>query len=238
MICPQCRSSFYFLESRTLAASARCLKCSHRGAPVKFSYDTYHSDLYSSKPYTRNLRTDPQMKWILSRLNIQPRDVVIDLGCGVGDYTREARNLTERAAGYDRDANAAKRKYPGVAFFEHDLDQPIPLPDASVDKLVSINVIEHLVDWDFFLRECHRVLRPGGVIALSTANRDFLLHAFHHDATHYHEWTLDQFVKIAEAHFLTITARKDCAMFNYYPINLILSHVLKPDLSWIGRKKH
>ena len=236
MICPKCRSPFYFLEARSLSLPASCSKCQHRGEPVKFSYETYHADLYSSKSYKRNLTTDPQMKWILARVAIEPKDVVIDLGCGVGDYTRELRHLTEQVAGYDRDVVAAKRKFPGVAFFEHNLASPLPVPDSSVDKIISINVIEHLVDWDFFLKDCLRVLRPGGAIALSTANREFFLHGLHFDPTHYHEWTLDQFVKLTEVYFRTIAARKDCAMFNYYPLNQVLRYFLKPDLTWIGRK--
>ena len=219
-----------------MALPAFCSKCRHRGEPVKFSYATYHADLYSSKPYIRNPKTDPQMKWIFSRLAIETNQVVIDLGCGVGDYTREIRNLTKHTAGYDRDVSAAKRKFPGVAFFEHDFSGPVPLPDASVDKIISINVIEHLIDWDFFLRECVRVLRPGGMIALSTANRDFLLHGLHFDSTHYHEWTVRQFTKLTEVYFRTVAVRKDCAMFNYYPLNQILRFFLKPDLTWIGKK--
>ncbi len=236
MICPHCRSPFYFLDARTLNLSASCSKCRYRGKPVKLSYETYHADFYSSRPYIRNPKTDPQMKWIFSQMGIETRHVVIDLGCGVGDYTKEIRHLTEHTAGYDRDVSAAQAKYPGVTFFKHDFDKSIPLPDMSVDKVISVNVIEHLVDWDFFLRECSRVLRPGGMIALSTANREFGLHGLHYDPTHYHEWTLDQFIELTSAYFQTVQAKKDCAMFNYYPLNQILRYFLKPDLTWIGRK--
>ena len=144
------------------------------------------------------------MKWIFSQLLIQSGEVVIDLGCGVGDYTREIRNITGHAAGYDRDVRAAIRKYPGVSFFTHDCSNPIPLPNASVDKIVAINVIEHLMDWNFFLQECERILRPGGVIALSTANKTCFLHDFHFDPTHYHEWTLEEFMRLTKKYFLTL----------------------------------
>lgn len=235
MICPKCKRPFYFLESSTPKSQAKCLKCRHHGDRVAFSYENYHTNLYS-RPYQRTIQTDPQMKWILEKLSIGPDDVVIDLGCGVGDYTKAVSNLSKQVGGYDLDTAAASRKYAGIRFFKLDFDQPIPLPDASVDKIVSINVIEHLEDWNFFLRECHRVLRPGGAIALSTANRDFLMHGVHYDATHLHEWTLDEFVRITQTYFLTLHARKDCAMFNYYPLNQLLRFFLKPDLTWIGRK--
>lgn len=234
MICPKCRRSFYFLEKGS-QTQAQCVKCHHRGAPQKISYEDYHTELYS-KPYRRTLQTDPQMHRILKALAIEPNDVVIDLGCGVGDYTQAIHFFSGRVAGYDRDINAAQKKYPHVRFFELNFSKEIPLPDACVDKIVSINVIEHLLDWDFFLRECYRVLRPGGIIALSTANRNFLLHDLHYDKTHYHEWTLEEFKKLTQTYFKTIQARKDCAMFNYYPVNFFFKYLLKPDLTWIGRK--
>lgn|GEM_PF-6119469 len=206
--------------------------------PQKPSYEDYHEDLYGQRSYRRTPQTDPQMRRILSRLNIQSNDIVIDIGCGVGDYTNAIKPYTNQIAGYDLSVQAAKKKYPGVSFFEHNLDKPLPLPDASVDKIVSINVIEHLVDWNLFLLECQRVLKPGGTIALSTANREFFLHDLNIDPTHYHEWTLTEWTQMVEAYFKIIDARKDCAMFNYYPFNLLLAKILKPDMTVIARKPH
>jgi SAM-dependent methyltransferase len=47
----------------------------------------------------------------------------------------------------------------------------LPLADASVDAITSLQVIEHLWTPDEFLVECARVLRPGGLLVLSTPNR-------------------------------------------------------------------
>jgi SAM-dependent methyltransferase len=49
--------------------------------------------------------------------------------------------------------------------------QALPLPDAAVDVVVTLQVIEHLWDQPGFLRECARVLRPGGRLHCSTPNR-------------------------------------------------------------------
>ena len=47
----------------------------------------------------------------------------------------------------------------------------LPLPDASVDVVVNFQVIEHLWDQPQFVAECARVLRPGGLLLMSTPNR-------------------------------------------------------------------
>src|SRR6185503_1227303 len=47
----------------------------------------------------------------------------------------------------------------------------LPLPDDAVDVVVNFQVIEHLWDQGQFLRECARVLRPGGELLISTPNR-------------------------------------------------------------------
>jgi SAM-dependent methyltransferase len=47
----------------------------------------------------------------------------------------------------------------------------LPLPDESVDVVVSFQVIEHLWDQAQFVAECARVLRPSGLLMVSTPNR-------------------------------------------------------------------
>jgi SAM-dependent methyltransferase len=49
-----------------------------------------------------------------------------------------------------------------------DLNKPLPLPDASIDVGLSLAVLEHLDQPDIFLSELYRVMRPGGVVLLTT----------------------------------------------------------------------
>jgi SAM-dependent methyltransferase len=46
------------------------------------------------------------------------------------------------------------------------------LPDASFDAVVSFETVEHISDDRAFLTEVRRVLRPGGLLLLSTPNKD------------------------------------------------------------------
>ena len=71
----------------------------------------------------------------------------------------------------------------GTADIVHDLTRPLPFPDASVARIYSSHVLEHftyprpLLD---VLRECHRVLRPGGVLSAAVPNARVYLEAYFH----------------------------------------------------------
>lgn len=69
-----------------------------------------------------------------------------------------------------------------------DLTQPLPVADASIEFVYSEHFIEHVTRDDALalLREVHRVLRPGGVLRLSTPDLRRLLGAY--DAGRVSDW--------------------------------------------------
>jgi SAM-dependent methyltransferase len=63
-----------------------------------------------------------------------------------------------------------RSRYPRVEVMQANLAE-LPLPDASMDVVVNFQVIEHLWDQAQFVTECARVLRPSGLLMMSTPNR-------------------------------------------------------------------
>jgi len=110
---------------------------------------------------------------ILEHLGPVHGGVLVDLGCGDGAFTVEAarRAGAGRIVGVETDeAYVAAARGRGIEVLDADLGKPLPFDDASIDGLVSNQVIEHLWDTDLFLKEIARVLRPGGYAVLSTNN--------------------------------------------------------------------
>ncbi len=99
--------------------------------------------------------------------------VVLEAGSGEGYGANMIAEVAARVIGLDYDASAVdhvRAAYPRVEMIQGNLAE-LPFEDASVDVVVNFQVIEHLWDQAQFLRECLRVLRPGGALLISTPNR-------------------------------------------------------------------
>lgn len=106
---------------------------------------------------------------------VRPGARLLDVGCGRGAVATLLSDRFDEVHGVDTDeqalAVAAER---GVAVAQVDLDrEPLPFEDGSFDAVVSLDVIEHVLDPAVFVRELARVLRPGGNVYLATPNVRF-----------------------------------------------------------------
>lgn len=108
---------------------------------------------------------------------------VADLGCGTGRTVRallqsaNAAELLVRVHAVDTgsDLDDDLLHDARVRSVLADLDQPLPFEDASLDRVVCLNVAEHLADPLALIGECHRVLRPGGLLVLAHSDWDTCL---------------------------------------------------------------
>ncbi|NMN94445.1 class I SAM-dependent methyltransferase [Antrihabitans stalactiti] len=98
---------------------------------------------------------------------------VLEAGSGEGYGANMIADVASSVIGLDYDVSAVEHvraRYPRVDMRHGNLAE-LPLPDASVDVVVNFQVIEHLWDQPQFIRECLRVLKPGGRLLISTPNR-------------------------------------------------------------------
>jgi SAM-dependent methyltransferase len=98
---------------------------------------------------------------------------VLEAGFGEGYGADLLADVARRVTGVDYDESAVTHvvaRYPRVQALQGNL-AALPLSDGSVDVVVNFQVIEHLWDQSQFVAECARVLRPGGLLLMSTPNR-------------------------------------------------------------------
>lgn len=98
---------------------------------------------------------------------------VLEAGCGEGYGAGLIARHARRVLALDYDVPTTEhvaRRYPDVTVARANLAH-LPVADRAVDIVANFQVIEHLWDQGGFLAECHRVLRPGGKLLVTTPNR-------------------------------------------------------------------
>ncbi len=131
-------------------------------------YEEYWKNPAAAPPADDPLRA-PRLALLLPQL--APADRVLDLGCGDGRAARALAGRCRQVVGVDisRGAlRAARAHSPDGRWLCASLESELPFADSSFDVLYCCEVIEHLLDVPGALRAMHRVLRPGGLLFLST----------------------------------------------------------------------
>src|SRR6516162_4031681 len=100
---------------------------------------------------------------------------VLDIASGEGYGSALLGSVAHRVIGIDIDENSiaharSKYKNDNLSFLRGDCTR-IPLSSDSVDLIVSFETLEHILDHLQFFNEISRVLRPDGVLVISTPDR-------------------------------------------------------------------
>jgi SAM-dependent methyltransferase len=152
----------------------------------------------------------PREVAVLTRMmDLGPEHYLLDVGCGDGYLTTKFARSAREVVGIDPDSKmlAVARTLHARSNirFDNGIAEKLPYPDATFDRVVAVSVVEHFRDPATGLKEMARVLKPGGVLAISV---DSLLpenspEAFRNwHAPRYHVTTyfrLDQIVEMIRA---------------------------------------
>ena len=120
------------------------------------------------------IRAEHYHRYLFARKLCDGKDV-LDVASGEGYGAALLGQVAASVVGVEAEnavVELAREAYgsPTVSF-RRGLAQALPLPDASVDVVVSFETLEHFAEQDEFLAECRRVLRSDGTLVISTPDR-------------------------------------------------------------------
>ncbi|MEQ5841382.1 glycoside hydrolase family 99-like domain-containing protein [Paraburkholderia acidicola] len=136
---------------------------------------------------------------------------VLDIACGEGYGSYALSRLATSVVGVDISEEAvqhAQTEYQHRApnlEFKVGSAADIPLADASVDLVVSFETIEHHDQHEAMIREIKRVLKPGGVVVISSPNKyEYSDVTGYANPWHVRELYLDEFESLLHAQFANV----------------------------------
>ena len=111
------------------------------------------------------------LKWLDRELPAeQPCGTILEAGCGAAAFTPHLARRAARMQACDISSGQIAKNsetFPDIRFFTQDLGEPLACETASADVIWCSEVLEHLFDPAFALREFYRVLKPGGKLMVT-----------------------------------------------------------------------
>lgn len=124
---------------------------------------------YYEKNKTYITFTDARLAKIIDIVvNDKPKSL-IDIGCGSGYLLDELAKKLDKTTlwGIDVYENSGKKAW---KYKKADITGPLPFKSSTFDSIILGEVIEHVPDPDFLLKECYRILNKKGTLIISTPN--------------------------------------------------------------------
>ncbi|WP_263147278.1 methyltransferase domain-containing protein [Pseudomonas sp. RIT-PI-AD] len=158
---------------------------------------------------------------------IQAEDSVLDIGCGDGPFAQFCAGRGAEVIFADIDAakvaavETLLRQSPARAVLPLVTDaDPLPLPDARVNKIIAMEVLEHVDDPQRFMAELVRVAKPGALFLLTvpdplgeSVQRDLAPPAYFEKPNHIRVFGRDEFERLVLDAGLVIERR---AAYGFY----------------------
>lgn len=149
----------------------------------------YFRNEYSEAAYPQRLCDYIVSRYIQPHVGDVTQKTILDVGSGKGNHLVGFARRGLVALGLDKRKECLEALEP-FDIRECDLEQDaFPFETESLDVVFSKSVIEHVANADNFLKETHRILKPGGLTILLTPDWATQAHMFWDDYTHVKPWT-------------------------------------------------
>lgn len=158
------------------------------------------------RDYPQDKKTNPRVQRELAIYKFCSQFVedkyTLDVGCGEGFGTYYLSQKAKKIIGIDNSAESielAKKNYnkENIEFITMNAEK-LEFPDETFESVISMGVIEHVKDYESYLREMKRVLKKGGTGALSFLKRIYKVPL---EPYHFREFYLSEIQELMKRHF-------------------------------------
>lgn len=139
-------------------------------------------------------------------------DSVLDIGCHNGQRDFKLASFVKNITAFDYDRKAIQKakewqeekKVKNIEFSIISAEKELPFKNDSFDKILFLDVIEHLYNRDLIMKECFRVLKNNGLMILAAPNKQTPWKNFqknlglfyYSDSDHKMEYTKEELINI------------------------------------------
>ena len=175
--------------------------------PLSFNGERYVSGLLGNAD-SGDIQSEHYHRYLFALRFCHDKDV-LDIASGEGYGSHLLGQVAHSVIGVDADQGAvsfANRNYlTDRVSFKTGIAQALPIQDVSIDVVVSYETLEHFTDHDAFAAEVRRVLRPGGLLVISSPNRViYTEQAEYHNEWHLRELDRNEFLTYLHANFANV----------------------------------
>lgn len=133
-------------------------------------YSTVDGVAYLNEPYHQVRLMEARRLLYAALGECSSARTVVELGAATGEFSRLLASDGYRMVAVDQEPTVLASSQGHVALVCADVARSLPFGNNSVDGVFMGELLEHLFDTRTILAECFRVIKPGGVLVLTTPN--------------------------------------------------------------------
>ena len=172
--CPVCGGNkFNSLEKFAHAHLVKCSSCEmvfSEEKPDQADIVEFYSDGYDLTRYFSPITEKRYLELLEEFEKFRKTGQLLDVGCGFGFFIETAKQQGWDVTGVEITDDAVKACTSKGLRMHHGTLETAHFQDEMFDVIVLIETIEHVIQPEKLIKEIHRVLRPGGLVYLSTPN--------------------------------------------------------------------
>ena len=162
---------------------------------------------------------------------MRPEARLLEIGCGRGEFLRGFKNVGLNVFGTDLSPQSQVLN-PDIEIKTCDIEKdPLPYSDDFFDIVYSKSLLEHLSHPEFYLREAHRILKPGGLLLTLVPDWEANYKIYFDDYTHKTPFTyvsLADIYKICDFQDVVVKKFRQLPLVWRYPILDFICALIAP----------